>query len=186
MDRFNTGTRNLLKRTAIYEVMAVLSGLHHGLGNWNLQKRKRNGSPNRINEQITRARKYRWMWNMCHPIVWRTEKNTIRIQRWMNAAGGHTGNCMRNTAHTVRKTFWRNWYGMPRFQYVATPRHNGKVERQRRIDEARFYKHMKMYNLKDGRRQLAVYQRKSNNYIKTCLGMKTPDHVVRMYQEVMF
>ena len=69
---------------------------------------------------------------------------------------------------------------------IATPRHNGKVERQHRIDEARFYKHMKMYNLKDGRRQLAVYQRKSNNYIKTCLGMKTPDHVVRMYQEVMF
>ncbi len=45
---------------------------------------------------------------------------------------------------------------------------------------------MKMYNLKDGRKQLAVYQRKSNNYIKTCLGMKTPDQVVRMYQEVMF
>lgn len=69
---------------------------------------------------------------------------------------------------------------------IATPRHNGKVERQHRIDEARFYKHMKMYNLKDGRKQLAVYQRKSNNYIKTCLGMKTPDQVVRMYQEVMF
>ena len=27
---------------------------------------------------------------------------------------------------------------------VATPRHNGKVERQHRIDEARFYKKMRM------------------------------------------
>lgn len=69
---------------------------------------------------------------------------------------------------------------------IATPRHNGKVERQHRIDEARFYKHMKMYNLEDGRRQLAVYQRKSNNYMKTCLGMKTPNQMVKMYQAVMF
>lgn len=69
---------------------------------------------------------------------------------------------------------------------IATPRHNGKVERQHRIDEARFYKHMKMYNLGDGQRQLAVYQRKSNNYMKTCLGMKTPNQMVKMYQAVMF
>lgn len=69
---------------------------------------------------------------------------------------------------------------------IATPRHNGKVERQHRIDEARFYKGMRVYNLEDGRRQLAVYQRKSNNYIKTCLGMKSPNEVVRKYQAVMF
>lgn len=69
---------------------------------------------------------------------------------------------------------------------IATPRHNGKVERQHRIDEARFYKHMRMYSLEDGRKQLAVYQRKSNNYIKTCLNMKTPNQVVKMYQAVMF
>ena len=49
---------------------------------------------------------------------------------------------------------------------VATPRHNGKVERENRQDEERFYKNMRMYNLEDGRKQLAVYQRKSNNYIK--------------------
>jgi len=30
---------------------------------------------------------------------------------------------------------------------VATPRHNGKVERQHRTDEKRFYKKMKMYSL---------------------------------------
>ena len=69
---------------------------------------------------------------------------------------------------------------------IATPRHNGKVERQHRTDEARFYKSMRMYSLEDGRKQLAVYQKKSNDYIKTCLGMKTPNQVVRMYQGIMF
>lgn len=69
---------------------------------------------------------------------------------------------------------------------IATPRHNGKVERQHRTDEERFYKHMRMYCLEDGRKQLAVYQRKSNNYIKTCLGMRTPNQIVKLYQRVMF
>lgn len=69
---------------------------------------------------------------------------------------------------------------------IVTPRHNGKVERQHRTDETRFYKHIRMYSLEDGRRQLAVYQRKSNGYMKTCLGLKTPDQVVGMYQVVMY
>ena len=69
---------------------------------------------------------------------------------------------------------------------IATPRHNGKVERQHRQDEERFYKQMRMYNLEDGRRQLAIYQKKSNNYIKTCLEMKSPNTIVRKYQSVMF
>lgn len=43
---------------------------------------------------------------------------------------------------------------------VATPRHNGKVERQHRTDENRFYKKMKMYSLADGRAQLAKIQQK--------------------------
>ena len=33
---------------------------------------------------------------------------------------------------------------------VATPRHNGKVERQHRTDEARFYGKLRMYSLEDG------------------------------------
>ena len=69
---------------------------------------------------------------------------------------------------------------------IATPRHNGKVERQHRTDEMRFYKQMRMYSLEDGRKQLAEYQRKSNNYIKTCLGMKTPNQVVQKYLGIMF
>lgn len=68
---------------------------------------------------------------------------------------------------------------------IATPRHNGKVERQHRIDETRFYKNMKMYSLEDGRKQLAVYQKKSNSYIKTCLGMKSPNQILEKYLGVM-
>ena len=43
---------------------------------------------------------------------------------------------------------------------VATPRHNGKVERQRRTDEKRFYKKMRMHSLEDGRMRLAKYNKK--------------------------
>lgn len=68
---------------------------------------------------------------------------------------------------------------------IATPQHNGKVERQNRQDEERFYKNMRMYSLEDGRKQLAVYQRKSNKYIKTCLNMKSPNQVVEEYLGVM-
>lgn len=68
---------------------------------------------------------------------------------------------------------------------VATPRHNGKVERQNRQEGERFYSKMKMYNLTDGRKQLSAYQRKSNNYIKTCLNMKSPNQVIEEYLGVM-
>ena len=68
---------------------------------------------------------------------------------------------------------------------VATPRHNGKVERQHRIDEARFYKKIKMYNLEDGRQQLAKYNKKSNDIPKICLGFLTPNEIVNKYLGVM-
>ena len=67
----------------------------------------------------------------------------------------------------------------------ATPRHNGKVERQNRLDQDRFYDHLRMFSLEDGRTQLAAYQKKSNSYWKTCLGMKSPDDVIAAYQGIM-
>ena len=67
-----------------------------------------------------------------------------------------------------------------------TPRHNGKVERQHRTDELRFYRHMRMYSLEDGRKQLAVYQRQSNDHIMTCLGMQSPNQVLAKYAGVMW
>ena len=68
---------------------------------------------------------------------------------------------------------------------IATPRHNGKVERQHRTDELRFYKHMSMYSLEDGRKQLRKYQQESNNHIMTCLNMKSPNQVLAGYLSVM-
>lgn len=68
---------------------------------------------------------------------------------------------------------------------VATPRHNGKVERQHRTDEKRFYKKMKMYSLADGRKQLLAYNKKSNNIPKICLSFKTPNDILALYQGVM-
>ena len=68
---------------------------------------------------------------------------------------------------------------------VATPRHNGKVERQHRTDEKRFYKKMKMYNLADGRKQLEKYNKKSNNIPKICLDFLTPNEIINKYLGVM-
>lgn len=68
---------------------------------------------------------------------------------------------------------------------VATPRHNGKVERQHRTDEKRFYKKMKMYSLADGRKQLERYNVISNNIPKICLNFKTPNEVLNEQLGVM-
>ena len=68
---------------------------------------------------------------------------------------------------------------------VATPRHNGKVERQHRIDEQRFYRHMRMYNLEDGRKQLKRYNKTSNNISKSCLKFRSPNAVLEDYLGVM-
>ena len=68
---------------------------------------------------------------------------------------------------------------------IGTPQHNGKVERQHRLDEMRFYKHIRMFSLEDGRKQLARYQRLSNNIIMTCLSMKSPNQVIELYRGVI-
>jgi IS30 family transposase len=69
---------------------------------------------------------------------------------------------------------------------IATPRHNGKVERQHRTDEKRFYKKMKMYNLEDGRKQLERYNKWSNNIPKICLDFKTPNEITKDYLNIIF
>lgn len=68
---------------------------------------------------------------------------------------------------------------------VATPRHNGKVERQHRIDEQRFYRHMRMYDLEDGRKQLKRYNKISNNISKSCLKFRSPNVVLEDYLGIM-
>lgn len=68
---------------------------------------------------------------------------------------------------------------------VATPRHNGKVERQHREDQKRFYNKHRMYNLYDGLKQLISYNKLSNNIPKICLGFQTPNEIMQLYLGVM-
>ena len=68
---------------------------------------------------------------------------------------------------------------------VATPQHNGKVERQHRTDEKRFYKKMRMYSLEDGRKQLARYNKWSNTIPKICLNFLSPNQELEKYLGVM-
>lgn len=68
---------------------------------------------------------------------------------------------------------------------IATPRHNGKVERCHRNDQRRFYRKLRMYNLEDGRRQLKAYQKKSEHYPITSLKYQSPIQVLDKYLGVM-
>ena len=68
---------------------------------------------------------------------------------------------------------------------IATPRHNGKVERQHRTDEKRFYRKIRMYSLEDGRKQLAKYNKWSNTIPKICLKFLSPNEILEKYLGVM-
>jgi transposase InsO family protein len=68
---------------------------------------------------------------------------------------------------------------------IATPRHNGKVERPHRTDEKRFYRKIRMYSLEDGRRQLAKYNKWSNTIPKICLNFLSPNEELMKYLGVM-
>ena len=68
---------------------------------------------------------------------------------------------------------------------IATPRHNGKVERQHRTDTMRFYNNLKFLNLSEGRAKMLKYQLLSNDIIMTCLGMQSPNQILEKYLAVM-
>ena len=55
-----------------------------------------------------------------------------------------------------------------------TPRHNGKVERSHREDQKRFYSCHSFYSLDDFARQLAVHNRRSNNFPMRPLNYSSP------------
>jgi Integrase core domain. len=57
---------------------------------------------------------------------------------------------------------------------VATPRHNGKVERVHRMDSERFYANRMFFSVQDANEQLQRYQRWDNNFPLLVLGRKSP------------
>ena len=56
-----------------------------------------------------------------------------------------------------------------------TPRHNGKVERSHREDQKRFYSSRRFYSLDDFSKQLAVHNRRSNNFPMRPLAWLSPN-----------
>ena len=68
---------------------------------------------------------------------------------------------------------------------VATPRHNGKVERSHRTDDERFYQGNKFYNLRYLREQLERHRTLRNNTPMTVLGLKSPAEMLRRHQEAV-
>ena len=62
-----------------------------------------------------------------------------------------------------------------------TPRHNGKVERSHREDQKRFYSCHSFYSLDDFARQLAVHNRRSNNFPMRPLNYSSPSQFAVQY-----
>lgn len=62
-----------------------------------------------------------------------------------------------------------------------TPRHNGKVERSHRKDNEYFYASHKFYSFEDYKRQLAVHNRKYNNFPMRPLGWKSPREFLKHF-----
>ena len=58
-----------------------------------------------------------------------------------------------------------------------TPEHNGKVERSHRIDQDKFYRYLKFYNLNDLRDQGKRWMNRYNNMPKLVLKFKTPNEI---------
>ena len=105
------------------------------------------------------------------------------IYEWRHKWDGTVKSLMdrspRHYHHPNEDTESEKWYKKRyRWIIVATSRHNGKVERQHRIDEKRFYSKIRMFNLADGRKQFAKYNEKSNNIPKIYLNFKTPNEVL--------
>ena len=53
-----------------------------------------------------------------------------------------------------------------------------------RTDQMRFYDSLKMFSLEDGKKQMDSYNKKSNNYIMTVLGMKSPNEALKEFKKM--
>ena len=62
-----------------------------------------------------------------------------------------------------------------------TPRHNGKVERSHREDQKRFYSYHSFYSLDDFTKQLAVHNRRSNDFPMRPLNWSSPNEFAVQY-----
>jgi transposase InsO family protein len=72
-----------------------------------------------------------------------------------------------------------------KFIAVATPRHNGKVERSHRSDEERFYRDNTFFSLGYLKHQFSRYLRESNRQPLMAHGWRSASQMLRHYQEVV-
>ena len=83
-----------------------------------------------------------------------------------------------NNSRVVRPTLFQKTLEELGIQHktirVFTPRHNGKVERSHRKDNEYFYATHKFYSFEDFRSQLAVWQRKYNDFPMRPLKWSSP------------
>lgn len=66
-----------------------------------------------------------------------------------------------------------------------TPRHNGKVERSHRKDNERFYADHKFFSFDDFQKQLAVWNRKYNDFPMRPLGWLSPKQALSSFPNVV-
>ena len=67
---------------------------------------------------------------------------------------------------------------------VYTPRHNGKVERSHRKDNEYFYATHKFYSFEDFQKQLAIWNRKYNDFPMRPLNWRSPKQVLSAFPDL--
>ena len=93
-----------------------------------------------------------------------------------------------NSSKTIRPTYFQKALAELGIQHklirVFTPRHNGKVERSHRKDNEYFYASHSFYSFEDYQKQLAVWQRKYNDFPMRPLNWRSPKQVLASFGAV--
>ena len=93
-----------------------------------------------------------------------------------------------NGSKTIRPTCFQKALAELGIQHklirVFTPRHNGKVERSHRKDNEYFYASHCFYSFEDYQKQLAVWQRKYNDFPMRPLSWRSPKQVLTSFGAV--
>lgn len=114
-------------------------------------------------------------WNSVKFLHYVRKKFPFDIQCVQTDNGSEFTNTLSNTSAL---TAFERYLEKEKIQHkrirVATPRHNGKVERVHRMDSERFYANRMFYSVKDANEQLQRYQRWDNNFPLLVLGRKSP------------
>jgi transposase InsO family protein len=136
------------------------------------------------NDQTRGKSYYQFGRSLCHPHNPNRQRHRIHIIQTDNGTEFTNALIVADPKTTHKTLFEQALIDLGIFYKrirIATPRHNGKVERMHRTDQMRFYDNLKMFDLQDGRKQLTAYNKRSNNYIMTVLDMKSPNEVLKKF-----